>query len=255
MDGMEVIIGTTSYVFPLEILPNVQRLKERVDDIELLLYESGNIPSLEIIKELKELSQQFNFTYTVHLPLDLKLTDANMGIRKTSVEKIIAIIENTVCLDPYGYILHINPNAAFKDLSVWQKPVRKFIKKIVENISICSSAICIENIDYPLEVLDEIIAEFDLSVCLDIGHLIQYKFDIKKYFQKYIDKARVIHLYGVNNSGLHGSLKKVDAEILKWVMGYINKMHYKGIVTLEVFSESDLNESLQVMKSISSKQE
>ncbi|MCX7010033.1 MAG: hypothetical protein NTY53_22795 [Kiritimatiellaeota bacterium] len=33
-------VGVTSYVYPADILPNVERLAGRVDDVELVLFES-----------------------------------------------------------------------------------------------------------------------------------------------------------------------------------------------------------------------
>lgn len=250
-------IGTTSYVFPEEILPNVWRLKETVDDIELLFFESESIPSIELMNELKELSQQFGFSYTVHLPLDLRLTDADPGIRRASVDKVIKFIEKAAYLEPYGYILHIDPapvrrswvdrNGFLPDLKTeWQKQAGETVKEIMENVSVCPSTICVENLDYPLELLDDIIAEFNLSICLDIGHLLQHKFNIEKYFQKYIDGTRVIHLCGINSSGLHGSLREVEPKIIAWLKKYLDFVQYNGVLTLEVFSESDLEESMEL---------
>jgi hypothetical protein len=40
-------LGTSSYIIPDEILPNIQYLKDLVDDVEIVLFESdeySNIP-------------------------------------------------------------------------------------------------------------------------------------------------------------------------------------------------------------------
>ena len=69
-------IGTTSYIYPEDILPNVHKLKSKVDDIELVLFEAnnlGNIPKRKDLEELKRISSKWNLTYTVHLPLDINL--------------------------------------------------------------------------------------------------------------------------------------------------------------------------------------
>ena len=42
-------------MYPADILPNVEAMKNRVDDIELVLFESpdhSNIPGQEVIDEL-----------------------------------------------------------------------------------------------------------------------------------------------------------------------------------------------------------
>lgn len=70
-------LGTTSYIIPDDILPNARYLAGKVRDIELILFEvddgPNNLPSSEVIEELSRIAQQHDMTYTVHLPLDLKL--------------------------------------------------------------------------------------------------------------------------------------------------------------------------------------
>ena len=70
-------LGTTSYIIPADILPNAHYLAGKVRDIELILFEvddgHNNLPSAEVIDELKRIGDQFDLSYTVHLPLDLKL--------------------------------------------------------------------------------------------------------------------------------------------------------------------------------------
>ena len=70
-------LGTTSYIVPDDILPNARYLAGKVWDIELILFEvddgPNNLPSPEVIDELSRIAQQHGLTYTVHLPLDLKL--------------------------------------------------------------------------------------------------------------------------------------------------------------------------------------
>ena len=50
-------LGTSSYIIPADIIPNVDYLKDKVDDIELVLFESSdasNIPSSDMIKRLDD---------------------------------------------------------------------------------------------------------------------------------------------------------------------------------------------------------
>jgi hypothetical protein len=66
-------LGTTSYIIPEEILPNVLFLADKVDDIELVLFESdefSNLPDETTVKRLKEIADRSDLTYTIHLPLD-----------------------------------------------------------------------------------------------------------------------------------------------------------------------------------------
>ena len=70
-------LGTTSYIVPDDILPNVRYLAGKVRDIELILFEvddgPNNLPSTEVIDELTTIAQENDLTYTVP---DVIITDA-----------------------------------------------------------------------------------------------------------------------------------------------------------------------------------
>lgn len=54
--------GTTSYIIPDEIIPNVEFLKDRVDDIELVLFESdefSNLPGRDDIGRLSDIADEY----------------------------------------------------------------------------------------------------------------------------------------------------------------------------------------------------
>ena len=56
-------IGTTSFIYPDLYVPNVRMLGPFVDEIELLLFESGPSASLlskTVIADLQHLSREFN---------------------------------------------------------------------------------------------------------------------------------------------------------------------------------------------------
>jgi hypothetical protein len=70
------LLGTTSYIIPDDVVPNVRMLAPLVDDIELLLFESSGpyaLPSVSTIQELIDIAAQESVGYTVHLPTDLKV--------------------------------------------------------------------------------------------------------------------------------------------------------------------------------------
>ena len=53
-------IGTTSYIIPADILPNVEYLAPQVDDVELVLFETdeygSNLPDAALCDRLNELA-------------------------------------------------------------------------------------------------------------------------------------------------------------------------------------------------------
>ncbi len=76
--GTSFRLGTTSYIWPAEIVPNVHRLGPLVDDVELVLFEAddySNLPDSATVDCLRALADEHDLSYTVHLPLDLTLAD------------------------------------------------------------------------------------------------------------------------------------------------------------------------------------
>jgi hypothetical protein len=53
-------VGTTSYIVPDNLLPNLRYLADRVDDVELVLFESeefSNMPSPSEVEEMAALAR------------------------------------------------------------------------------------------------------------------------------------------------------------------------------------------------------
>src|SRR5258708_40159399 len=101
-------VGSTSYVYPDDILPNVERLADGgdVDDIELVLFEvddgPNNLPDEATIHNLCAIAANHQLTYTVHLPLDLQL-GAHGDTQHRSLIKAERVIKTTLSLDPFAY--------------------------------------------------------------------------------------------------------------------------------------------------------
>ncbi len=279
-----MIIGTTSYIYPVDILNNVKKLLNKVNDVELVLFETpkeSNLPSQKEIKILHELSLNNNLTYTVHLPLSISLAHTKKEERLISINFTNEIIKLTTPLNPFSYIIHIsitdNPlQKGFfyldkKELQEWKKRTKESLLNILGSIK-SPSLLSIENINYPFEYLNDAIYELNLSVCLDIGHLILYsnKLDknkttiniISDHLSSYSNIIRVIHLHGVVNNKDHKSLipnyknenqkgfinnnYKTITDTLK----IIKKMKFDGVLTLEVFNKYDFMASLSLVNSI-----
>jgi len=101
--------GTTSYIIPADIIPNVEFLKERVDDIELVLFESdefSNLPSASDMKKLAALAAESALTYSVHMPLDTYLGHIDRVERERSIGNCLKIMELTRDLPKSAYVVH-----------------------------------------------------------------------------------------------------------------------------------------------------
>ena len=104
-------IGTTSYIIPADILPNVEYLAPQVDDVELVLFEAdeygSNLPDAALCARLNAIAHAHDLTYTVHLPLDLRLGDEG-DPGHISLVKAARVIEATRALRPFAYTVHLD---------------------------------------------------------------------------------------------------------------------------------------------------
>ncbi len=244
-------IGTTSYIYPDDILPNVHKLKGKVEDIELVLFEVnnvGNIPQQADLQELKRISNKWNLTYTVHLPLDINLGSAIADKRKWSVEKAGLLIERLAMLNPYAYILHLNlSKRAEGNIKLWQGRINQSLKEMAGFKFARPQDIVVENLNYPFGYVDALVLKNGFSICVDIGHLITAGIDPLKHLKKYIGMTRVIHLHGVNGCQDHTSLRYFDAALIRRIIQFLKHNNYNGVLTLEMFSQTDFKESMDII--------
>lgn len=236
-------LGTTSFTYPDHIIPNIKMLGPYLDEIELLLFESAlpSLPTRNDIQEIRRLGKQFDLTYNIHLPLDISLGAADRSIRHTGLESIKHIIDLTAPLSPSTCTLHIPYTVTVQR---WQERVCQSLQQLLA-AGIESESISIENLDYPFEWVEAIINDFNLSVCIDVGHLIMNRFDVEAAFNKYSQRTAIIHLHGVENNQDHLSLDKLSAEKTEIVIRILQR--FGGVVSLEVFSYEKLVKSLNFL--------
>ncbi len=244
-------IGTTSFVYPDDYVPNVKMLGPYLENIELLLFESnytGALPSKQVIGELAGLAKDFNLAYNVHLPTDISISSQDPQQKSIAVETITRVAERVAPLSPTTLTLHVPYEETSRDkdaVKSWQERVIQNLAKIRVN-GIPGHLISIENLDYPFEFLVPIISELDLTICLDCGHLILHGDDIEKFFNIYATKTAIIHLYGVQNNHFHGALDELSDKSMISITRLLAK--FGGMVSLEVFSHAHLEASLKILE-------
>jgi sugar phosphate isomerase/epimerase len=247
-------IGTTSYIIPDEILPNAHYLSSMVDDIELVLFEvddgPSNLPDNKTLLELKELAQKHELTYTVHLPLDLRLAGDN-GEQHVSLIKAKRVIDCTRSLDPFAYVLHLDGRELLPSASpeVWER----WNCQAVQALRVLSDwvgdyrRLAVENLEnYPLHTWDDAVQSAPAGRCIDIGHLWRDGHDPIQFLKDRIHKAGVIHIHGIAERD-HNSLTHVPRPELERIVRYLVFEQYQGVVTIEVFSEADFHSSMEAI--------
>ena len=244
-------LGTTSFIYPDHYIPNVKMLGPFVDEIELLVFESNHIEylfSATVVDELQRLATDLNLTYNVHLPVDVAIGAAGVRQQQAAVETYKNVIQRLLPLTPSVFCLHIPYNEIDRQtmtLNRWRDRVRSNMEHLLSS-GISGSAISIETLDYPLELIEDIIVDLNISVCMDVGHLIVQGHDIESFFNRFFSKISGIHLHGVENDRDHSALDRLPEQYIKPIIGILKR--FAGIVSIEVFSYAHLKPSLRVLE-------
>jgi len=248
-------LGTTSYIIPADLLSNVNFLGDKVDDIELVLFESDeitNLPDAATVKMLKELAERHDLTYTVHLPLDTWMGHEDESVRQRSVDKCLRVIERTAPLSPFAYAIHFHGDhpgeSPSPDLARWIGGHRRSVERLLQYVN--SRDLCVETLDYSYDLIEDIVSDYGLSVCLDIGHLLLCGHAPEDYLNRYFPRTRVIHIHGVEDGHDHRSLAFLPAGLLTTLLDQLgNGSKTSRVLTMEIFDERAFNQSLDILSS------
>lgn len=256
-------LGTSSYIIPDDILPNVRYLADKVDDVELVLFESkeaSNLPTRAVIRELNVLAADNDLTYTVHFPLDVYPGAADPGERRRTLETYRRIIGLTEELCPFGYVLHLTPDMygrlPSKDMSGWLGSLDWSLEALLRTGLVESRMLCAETLSYPFELVTPLVERYDLAVTLDIGHVWLMGYDAVANCAALLPRTRICHLHGV--SGLadeggqdHRGLGVTEPSrvefFLRALAAQIREDEVQRVLTLEIFSQEHLENSLEVL--------
>lgn len=251
-------LGTTSFIYPDDYIPNVRVLGPCVDEIELLMFESrwpDSLPAEETVDALAALSAETGTGYNIHLPTDVSLAAADGEERGRAVEVLGRFIAATAPLSPSAYALHLpveGEPAGPEGVRRWQGNAARGIDALL-TCGVRSGRLAVETLDYPFVWAVPLIEDFGLSVCMDIGHLILHGIDPRGFFEQYRERISLIHLHGVRFAGGdtsvgqdHVGLDETAPEHLSSIMEILKA--FEGVVSLEVFSYRHLVPSLRVLE-------
>lgn len=262
MNGYPFRLGTTSYIIPDDIIPNVRYLAGHVQDVEIVLFEvddgPNNLPGKEQISELRRLAADHDLTYTVHLPLDLRLADDGSS-RHASLTKARRVIDHTLELDPWAYVLHLD--GKWVRGCADQAARRRWEEQAVRSLELASvwagdaGKLAVENLEgYPLDFYEPVLSRIAVSRAVDIGHLWLDGHDPVAYLRGALKRTRVVHIHGVAGRD-HQSLAQMPQEMLGRAIGELVRADYRGVLTIEVFSEDDFRTSKRALEQLRSRKE
>ena len=247
-------LGTTSFIHPDHIIPNVKKIGPFFDEIELLVFESKPkrvIPSRDDVKELAQLSRDLDLTYNVHLPTDVNLSASTAQARRDAADTLKLVIKRFSIAPVTHFTLHLamdKPLPSKAGIKRWQDNARQGLDLLVPDLE-DPAKVGVETLWYPPNFFKNLIDEFGLSVCADLGHHIKYGYDVSRTFELFGPKINLIHLHGVDTRSApprdHIGLDRMDPGEFKKIIDHLK--YYTGTVCLEVFKLAHLQDSLAAL--------
>ena len=242
-------IGCPSFVYPAGYLENVRRLAAFVDDIQLLFFEStpASLPSSALIHELAEVAAHEKIGYTIHLPTDVYAGHPDPDERRRAVAAIRTIIERCRALSPSTFTLHLEPNpdgSPALPIERWQQNLLESTARMLPP-EMNSRTVAVENLAYPMEWVAPVIETADLSVCMDMGHLMAHGLDVKAFYDRWHARITTVHVHGVDGSRDHLGLNRLADGSVGTMLQILQA--FSGAVVVENYSPSRLEASLAVL--------
>ncbi len=239
-------LGTTSYIYPADMLTNIEKIVRSapvIRDIELLAFESAkdlsDLPTPKEIERLCELAADHDLTYTVHLPMDLRLAGP-----QAEIAQAVAVIKHFEAVCPVAYITHLAAEDS-PDFAQWLDCSLRSVGEILTASDVCER-FCVETLEtHTEEMLSALASEFPCPLCVDVGHFWAMALDPLPFLRRRLERAKVIHIHGVGRRD-HKSLGLMPIETLTPTAKFIQE-RFDGVLTIEVFNKADLMESLEVL--------
>ena len=169
---------------------HVRRIAEQgFKTIELggdLLLFFPNSYSPQSVQGLAELKAELGLSYTLHLPLWSVEPSTPLGpVREGSVRALIQVIQATLPLGVENYVLHATgplaaefyhmpiPETAHSLLMrLFQANAAQSIQTVLAETGLPGRRLAIETIEFPFDLTLELANTLDLSICLDVGHVL-----------------------------------------------------------------------------------
>lgn len=248
-------VGATSYIIPDNLAANARYLSERVQDMELVLFDledgQSNLPDAETAAELRRMAGETGLSYTVHLLIDVHGNAAGEE-EHISLRKARQVIELTRGINPFAYVLHLDgrevrANASPAELVRWQVETAWALEQVAGWAG-GFQRLAVENLEgYPLDFIEPVLEQVPASRCIDIGHLWLDGHDPLPYLERAFARTRVVHLHGLAGRD-HQSLAHTPPEQIDRVIRFLVDNDYSGVVTMEIFGEADFHSSLQALR-------
>ncbi len=240
-------------------------------DMVLFLAHSFAPPTIERLAELKA---ETGLGYTVHLPLwSVEPSTPLTPVREGSVRALLEIVRATAPLEPESYVLHATGALAAEFyrmdlpelaraliLRQFQSGARQSIETLLAETGLPSRRLAIETIEFPFDLTLELAEDLDLSICLDIGHVLvgfSGPVDLFDVLEQCLPRLGEIHLHDgpwqgpeqrIGYGQDHQALGKGDLDVGR-LLDRLAEAGYDGPIIFELGVEEALA-SLETIRAV-----
>lgn len=225
-----LLFGTTSYVLPADLLPNIRLLAPFVDDIELILFEGeeSNLPTRADVGEMGRLARDGGCGFTVHLPLDVGIGELDAGVRRRAQETCLRVIDLTLPLEPHAFVVHPELPLVYHpalgddpdpldelpvDVHIaWQESLGESLGRFAAETG--PFPLAVENLQFPYGWVRPLLEEHDLGVTMDVGHLLMHGGAVAAHLAEFGGRLTVVHLHGIVDGRDHREIGAFSMEEL-----------------------------------------
>jgi sugar phosphate isomerase/epimerase len=202
---------------PMDVAVLVERIAdlgftliELNTDLNVFFPDSFGLPT---VRRLQALRESRKVSYTVHLPLwSIEPSTPVQWVREGSVEALVDAVLRLAPLEPEAYVLHatgalaaeFSTMATIPDegrplvMGAFQRRAAHSIEELLRRTKLPSRAIAVENIEFPFDLTLALAEEFDLSICLDAGHVLaKYSGPVtfEEALQRALPRLAEVHLH------------------------------------------------------------
>jgi len=240
-------------------------------DMPLFLPQTLAPPAIAGLARLK---QETGVTYTVHLPLwSVEPSTPLAPVREGSVRALIDAVQATRSLEPEVYVLHATGSLAAEfyrmglpdmaqamALRQFQARAGESIRTLLAGTGIPSRQLAIETVEFPFDLTLELAEALDLSMCLDIGHVLvgfSGPLGLFEALERCLPRLSEIHLHDAPWQGPehqiryfqdHQPLGAGDLDVAR-LLDRLAEAHFAGPLVMELRVEQALA-SLEVIRSL-----
>lgn len=177
--------------------------------------------------------------------MDISLADPSSAVRRQSREAVLKTLDRAMPLNPSSHTLHLTFQGVDHHpdtIKAWQESAIGSLIRLLKSAPFSPRSLCVETLDFPPPWLAPVVNQLDLSICVDVGHIIRFGFDLQESLELFSQRIGIFHLHGVSGTQDHRSLEYLHSDTRRLLAGWLRA--FRGSVSLEVFSYPELAESM-----------